>query len=164
MLVADGINCRAYGDIGAGKVWWNLYQNQNSTENIFVIQYKGDNKVLFAYGIAGAGSLMEVDYDNAGVRGRFYSNKYYFDVPTRIEKFEAIHDQTAANMRDYFSYVDPEGSATIFLDTGTSNSATTTYKTNIDIDVDIFQLLIYSGSSTNNIGYKLIRIYDKPIG
>lgn len=160
LLIRDGVNVLAFGDLGAGNVWWNLYRNTTNSNNVQVVAYKGGNVVCYGFSDgAGAGILHEVDYDNAGILGTFYSNRYSFGRRVMIRRIVILHDVSASGGTTAFSvyYRDIENTSNL-LQTVTYNSQSVS-KTTIEcqVETDFFQFGIVP--SNDDTGYKLIRIY-----
>lgn len=113
----------------------------------------------------GTGLLKEVDYDNAGATGAFYTNRFYFDGEVTITKIQIFHDVSNSSGNTEFSvqYRDPDNTSTDIMSDGvvqyTSQSVSKTEKT-INLKTDIFQLGIIG--SFDDIGFKLIRIFYEP--
>jgi hypothetical protein len=160
LLIRDGVNVLAFGDLGAGNVWWNCYQQPNAN-TITTFTYVGDNKVVFGSsdGAAG-GTLYIVDYDNAGTYGAFYSNRILFPSLSVIHKLILVHDVSNASGTTAFDvyHRDIDGD-TQFLKRASyvSQSVSRTVEDNIAIQADFFQIRIIP--SNDDTGYKLGRIY-----
>lgn len=161
LVVRDGRNALAYGDLGAGNVWWNLYKNIDNTSSINNLCYKGDNVMVFSYSDgAGAGLMKQVDYDNAGVSGVFYSNRISFEGEAMIRRFGVLHDRTntSGTSRFLLTYNDWSGA-------GQQTLADITYvsqdimKTRVEASLrtDLLQLTITP--SNDDLGYRAVRIY-----
>ena len=164
LLVRDGLNVRAYGDLGAGNVWWNITNNETNTQNVNCIHYLGDNKLLFAFSDAGtAGLLKEVDFDNAGTSGVFYSNRINFGEEVHIHRIDILHDVSAAagTTRFILSYRDIDGTLSTIQDTTYSSQSVNKTRIRANIKTDIFQLKLTQ--SNDDTGYKLIRIFYDPV-
>jgi len=162
LIFRDGKKVVAYGDLGAGNTFWKLYGS--ATNNINNIHYKGDNKLLVAFSDgAGGGDLYEIDYDNAGIIGDFYSNRYTFGGEVIIRRIKIFHDETnsAGTSRFTLGYNDINGSLSDIKDVQYTNQST--YKTVIDCDIqtDMFQL--YIAPQNDDLGYKLIQIFYEPV-
>lgn len=172
LLIRDGLYVKAFGNLGNGRVWWNCFYNETNSNHINNIAYKGDNKLLIAFqgASAGTGLLQEIDYDNAGVIGKFISNKIRFGQKVHIDKIEIVHDITNNAGTTQFEVHQKDLQGNINNAYGHSGLiATPTYvsqnvdETRIDCDIkeSIFQLGIVP--ITDDIGFKEIRIYYEPI-
>jgi len=150
LLVRDGDDILAYGDIGAGRVWWTLL---DGAATINVPTYKGDNVVL--YGDA-AENLFEVDLDNAGANGLFRSNKIYFEKEVDIKRIDIFHD-TATTYTLTVGETDLAGTTNTIEQRVYSGESVEVTRVNCNVRTDIFQLALTPGSGT--IGIKLIRIH-----
>lgn len=163
LVFRDGLDGIAYGDLGAGPAFWGLYRNNKNTSHIQNVHYKGDNKMLFAYDNVDDGYLVEVDYDNGGQYGKFYSNKYYFDSEVHISRIEIIHE--AANGAGFTTFLlfvrDTEGTESTIETRSYFQETTTKSRINCDIRTDIFQLAYFINQDTLDI--KQIRIFYEPI-
>jgi len=172
LVTRDGVNVLAYGDLGQGKVWWNIFQNTTNSNAINNITYKGDNKLLVAYSDgAGAGDMVEIDYDTAGVLGSWVSNKIRFGSKVHISRIEVTHGETdtsgtttirlAQRNTEGDTTTVARGDAGIIEDITYVNQAVTESVAQCDIKTSIFQL--YVASVTDTVGIKEIRIYYDPI-
>src|SRR3990167_202435 len=164
LLTRDGLNILAFGNLGAGNVWWKLFRNTANSQNINNILYKGDNKLLAAYSDgASAGKLVEIDYDNAGTTGAFYSNRYNFGSTVKIRRIDIFHDTTNTTGTTAFDVKHRLLDDTEETIESISYDSQSINKTRIqcDITADIFQLVIVP--QTDDMGIKLIRIYYDPI-
>lgn len=163
LLIRDGRNVFAFGNLGAGNIWWKPFRNVNA-QNINNIAYQGDNKFLIAYSDgAGAGKLVEIDYDNAGTTGAFYSNRINFGQTVKIRRIDIFHDTTNTTGTTAFDVKHrllDDTEETIQSISYDSQSVTKT-RIHCDIETDVFQLVI--SPTTDDLGYKIFRIYYDPI-
>lgn len=161
LILRDGLDVLAYGDLGAGKVWWKPYRNITNTNAINNILYKGDNVLTVSFSdSAGGGKLQQVDFDNAGQFGQLVSNRINFGGEVSIRKIVCLHDQVSAGTRFGVYYRDTENVDTLIEDKIYSSTITyTATKTRIDCDVrtDMFQLVLVP--VVGSIGFKSITIY-----
>jgi hypothetical protein len=165
LLVRDGLNVLAFGDLGAGNTWWKLYKNTANTNHINNIAYQGDNKLLVAYKGAtdGSGMLSQVDYDNAGISGAFYTNRISFGREVLIRRITLWHDVSASAGTTRFSVLhrNLDGTETEIRDVNYVNQSISKTIINTDpIVTDTFQLKI--SPSNDDTGFKRIRIYYDP--
>lgn len=160
LLVRDGLNVLAFGDLGAGPVWWNTYKNTLNAQNVQIVAYKGGNVVCYAFADgAGAGILDEVDYDNAGIIGAFYSNKYSFGRQVKIRRIVILHDVSSSSGTTRFGVYSRniEGTSSLVEDVTYNNQSVSKTVIGCDIETDMLQLAILPVS--DDTGYKLIRVY-----
>lgn len=165
LLFRDGINVKAYGNLGAGNVFWNCFRNTTNTNHITNIHYKGDNKVLYSFqgASAGTGLLQEVDYDNAGTVGNFYSNRY-FTPEERVYRFiDILHTVTNSGGASEFGvkYRDLDDNESNIISDGVIsylNQTVSRTQKAMNVRSNAFQLVLQG--STDDIGYKQIRITD----
>lgn len=155
LLVRDGVNVLAYGNLGAGRVWWNLYRYDSNT--ITNIQYKGDNKLLVA---DNATNLYEVDYDNKSIYGRFETNRINSAGQVWIRKILVYHTETAdvgTFAFDVISIDQNDDTTTIkqpsYINTGGISI------TRVDCNILTTNDKLRINPSNAGIGYKKIVIY-----
>ena len=165
LLVRDGRHILAYGDLGAGKVWWKMLRNPGA-EEINNISYKGDNVILMAFADNSAGDLIEFDMDNAGANDSFYANRMNFGQEVEIKRIEIIHDESDSAGDTNFDVISVRPDAAGTLDTieeiRYTNTSITKTTINTDIKTDNFQPRIRLLS--DDIGFRIIRIFYDPIG
>lgn len=164
LVVRDGLNVLAFGDLGAGNVWWNMYRNTTNTASITVLAYKGDNVMCFCFSdLAAGGYLKEVDYDNAGIVGSFFSNRYSFGREVSIRRIEIFHDISAVAGTTQFNLNERTFEDVVQLIKTLAYNSQSVSKSRIECNIrtDIFQFNIVP--SNDDTGYKLIRIYYEPI-
>lgn len=155
LLIRDGQYVLAFGDLGAGNVWW---KNHRDSATINMLAYQGSNKLLV--GTAGA-DLNQINYDNAGVNGVFRTNRMFFGNEVVIRRFDLIHDTTTANSTRAFFSERLYGGTTNTIFDRTWPTATRTTRFPADVKTDMFQLDITPSSGA--IGYNYIRIQYEPI-
>lgn len=164
LLVRDGINVLAFGDLGAGNVWWNCYQQPNANV-ITTFTYVGDNKMVFGSSDgSGGGTLYTVDYDNAGTYGAFYSNRIMFPTLSVIHKLILVHDLSNSSGTSGFDvyHRDMDGNLAFLKRASYVNqSVGRTVEDNIAIQADFFQIRIIP--QNDDTGYWLGRIYYAPV-
>ena len=167
LLVRDGRHVLAYGDLGAGKVFWKLFKNTTNSNEINNIHYKGDNVLLTAFqgASAGTGLLEEVDYDNSGVGtdAQFYTNRISFGTDVHINRIDLLHTVTNSGGNTEFNVFYRDLEDTVNTIEQVVHASVTATKTRIkcDIKTDVFQLRLTP--STGDLGYRLIRIYYEDI-
>lgn len=90
LLVADGANVLAYGDIGNGKkVWWPFYRHTNTIDALFFAGYINDPNVIPLSPLIAVNDGTNLKYirpfDTTTVAtGVFYTNNINFQRPVRI--------------------------------------------------------------------------------
>lgn len=160
LLVRDGRVVKRFGDLGQGRVWWNMYKNQTNSNNIAAIAYQGDNRLMsFFDDGSGDGKAMQVDYDNSGPGGEFKSNRISFPEEVEVDRIELIHDTTDSVGSTIFTVnsidvADTESAMKVVTHTNESTNRTTV---GADVKTDIFQLGLLPAN--DDIGYKLMRIH-----
>lgn len=163
-MVRDGLNVLFYGDLGAGNVWWKPYRNGTNSQNINNIFYQGDNKLLVAFSDgAGAGVLEEIDYDNVGTSGTFYSNRAALSQFSKIDEVEVLHTITnsAGTSRFQLAEVTLNDAENTFADFNYSNQSTNKSQQQISLEADIFKFRVVP--QNGSLGYSLFRFHDRPI-
>lgn len=166
LLVRDGFGIKAFGDLGAGRVWWSMYNNQESTtsKHLNFISAKGSNLILTGYApSAGAGLLYEIDPGGDSQAGIFYSNRIDFGQEVNIKRIDIIHDQTNSVGITAFSvwYRDTNDTETFIERPSYSSMSASRTRIQTHITTDIFQLKLTQDNDI--IGFKAIRIYYEPI-
>lgn len=162
-VVRDGLNALAYGNLGAGNVWWNMYRNLDNSSSISCLCYKGDNVMLFGYQNSSDGLIKQVDYDNAGLTGFFVSNRILFPKEVMIRKLLFIHDISAAAGTTSFTVNNRDienTSEQIKIVTYNSQSVSRT-PIETALRADFFQITFTQNN--DDTGYKLIRGYYETI-
>lgn len=102
LLVVEKDNVLAYGDLGAGKVfWYPLNNKQNAGQNIDAIAVIGTGKLIYGtQSSGGVEKLYKLDYyDNTGntVSTRLYTNRYSFPRKVWVRRIEVQHDTFSAS-------------------------------------------------------------------
>ena len=159
LLVRDGRFGLILGDLGAGNVWWRNFRNITAN-NLTTLFYQGDNKIIFC---TADSKIFQIDYDNIGVNGDFYTNRYSFGTEVIVNRIEILHDTSnlAGTTRFFISYNDHTGTLSTIKDSTYINESTN--KTRIDTPFQTDMLQLNVSPSNDDIGYYLIRIYYEPI-
>lgn len=159
VMYRDGLNVVAYGDLGAGNVFWKPYHNSTNSSNIDHIAYKGDNVLLIAYEDGDDGNLEEVNYDNTGVTGQFLSNRYVFEAETQMKGLDLIHDVTNSTGTSTFtlSSRNIEDTDNLIEQRSYVNQEATKSEFDYTETVDFFQFKLVP--SQDNLAFKLFRIH-----
>lgn len=160
LLVRDGTDVLAYGDLGKGKVFWRLASNRTNALAINNFIYKGDNKLLIAYSNgSGGGLLKEIDYDDAGIAGELVTNRIDFGAKVWIRRIVILHTETNGAGISVFSVLnlDSEGSSATIRNVSYSNQEVTETRIDTNIYTDYFQLKITP--SNDAIGYRRVVIF-----
>jgi len=99
LLIRDGKEVLAYGDLGKGNVWWRMYQADTSSGNsMYALGYKGSGTVLVGFIDPNATQkLVEAKINTTGVVGKFYSNQYLTGKHVAIRRIEIDHTETPDN-------------------------------------------------------------------
>lgn len=164
LIVRDGINCLAFGDLGRGKVWWNLSRPLFSGSLINCPFYKGNSVMLFGNVNGTAGELTEVDFKNTGVDGVFYSNRMPMATENIVRRVELLHtpsNSSGATIYDVGSRDELTDTTTTFHTFSETNETISYRRIEANIRTQVFQLVI--DPSTYSLGYKMMRIYHEPI-
>ena len=158
LLVRDGRHVRAYGDLGAGKVWWRCASTAASTDgDISNIAHVGDNKIVLSYDNTGGDPfLKELDYDNTSSSGIFFSNRYDFPAETHIKRIEVIHKRVAGNL--VMTCNDEEDNVVSLSEIITTDTVSSKTRREINYLCDTFQYR--QGQGPGEI--RLIRIFYEP--
>lgn len=157
LIVRDGTNVLAFGNVGSGNIWRSVYE---ASQVVNSLAYKGDNKLLVLHTDgAGAGNIKELDFDDAGSNGIFYSNRIDFGEEVVIDRIEILHELTeAAGVTRFLIYEhDLNDNLNTIHDASYTNESVSKTEFNTNIKTDTFQLAISLLNDT--IGFKRIRIY-----
>jgi len=160
LLVRDGTDILAYGDLGKGKVFWRIASNRTNSQAINNFIYKGENKLLLAYSDgSGGGLLKEIDYDNAGIYGELVTNKIDFGSKVWIRKIVILHTETNGAGTSAFNVfsLDSEGDSTTIRNVSYSSKTVTETRIDTNIYTDYFQLKITG--SNDDIGYRRVVVF-----
>lgn len=154
LIVRDGTYALAYGDLGAGNVWWRFYKNDVNTQDIQNILSIGSNEVLLTFSdAAGGGRLQLLDLDDIGSSGVFYTNRF-FEEESVIKRIELLHDTTASS-RFYIYHRDVADTET---ELWTETTAADTNRTRIDMVLQTDLAQIKLAPQNDDLGFKRIRI------
>ena len=159
VVVRDGQHVRAFGDLGAGKVWWRCAKtNLDTDDDINNIIYRGDNKLLICYRDTSTNPFIkELDYDNTGSTGIFYSNRFPFSTESMIKKIEVLHKKAVGSYT--LSDNDTEDTAIALSELITTAASDAKTVREVNYRTDIFQYR--QGQGPGEI--KLIRIFHEPV-
>lgn len=159
VVVRDGQHVRAFGDLGAGKVWWRCAKtNADTDDDINNLIYRGDNKLLICYRDTSTNPFIkELDYDNTGSTGIFYSNRFPFSTESMIRKIEVLHKKAVGTY--IFSANDTEDTTVTLTETITTAADDAKTVRGVDYRTDIFQYR--QGQGPGEI--KLIRIFHESV-
>ena len=164
LLVASDYEALAYGNLGAGNVFWRPYRSAGN-RTITAMLYRGDNRMLYAYKTSAATEkLIQIDYDNIGVNGTFYTNHYFFDDFKNVKRIDYLHDLTnsAGTSRFQLEYRKHSGGGTEIIEDKTyTNESTNRTRIDCEIKTDVFQL--YFVPTTDDIGITSLRIYGDAV-
>lgn len=163
LLVRDNKDILAFGDLGAGKVWWRTYRNNVNTQPLNFVCYKGDNMILTGSSDgASGGVLSELDLDNVGLAGLFYTNREVLPGEAQFKRFVALHDlsATAGTTRFQIIYRDHANFATnVILDREYLSQSVIKTQEDIDVKTDLFQA--YISPQNDDIGFYFLKFeYD----
>ena len=158
LLVRDGQHVRAYGNLGAGNVWWRLAKTSADTDgDINNIIYRGDNKLLICYqDTGGADYIKELDYDNTSASGLFFSNRYLMPAETKIRRIEVLHKKNASSL--LMTLNDTEDAVVSLSEVITTLSTQAKTRREINYTTDVIQYR--QGQGPGEI--RLIRIFHEP--
>lgn len=149
LLIRDGRLLKAYGNIGAGKAWWNVHRE---SANISTPFYKGDNVLIWS---DVNGVMKEIDLDNGGANGLFYSNRYIFDRQVKVRRIDII-TETTTSYDCTLSYRDQADTSNT-IQQFSNQTGTNIFRIQADITTDIFQLALTPQDGA--IGIRAIRIH-----
>lgn len=160
LIVRNDYQALAFGDLGNGRVFWKPFSSVG-TRTLTCVFYRGDNKMLYAYQQTDVTEVLkEIDYDNIGVNGVFYTNQIFFPSEVVIKRIDVLHDVTnsAGTSRFQLNYRKHSGGTVDLIeDKSHVNQSTNKTRINTNIRTDVFQ--IYFAPVTDDIGITSIRIY-----
>lgn len=165
LIIRDGIDVLAYGDLGQGKVFWRAYRTSAPTySSVTAVGYKGSNKILVGFVEAGSGEkLHEVNIRNAGVVGGFYSNHYQLGGHVAIRRIEIDHTETANPATNGFALTLYDGVGNQLYTAAPSYVNQTIQQTRLDVDAFARDVQLYLYPSNGAMGFRQIRIYGESI-
>lgn len=165
LLVRDGINVLALGDLGLGRrVWWKPLRNFTNSNSINCIAYKGSDKVLIAFASGSAGALEETDMTEAGLGGKFYGNRTIMPVECAMRRFEMLHTPVTGVYRFTVANKDETDTESTIYDTNPGSVSgvwSSKYRRELDLKSDQYQLSL--SPSNGAPGFKFLRIFYDPI-
>lgn len=161
LVTRDGRDILMFGDLGQGKVWWRSMKNTTNTQEISCLAYQGDNKLLYGFGNgSGGGFLYDLDFDNVGNFGIFYSNRYVLEAEIKPQKFIVLHDTSNSSGQSRFvvSYRDHNDNTNTLIDRTFTNVSAQRTEENIDLlpTTEIFQFSL--SPSQDDLGFYQFRI------
>lgn len=163
-LVRDGPYVLAFGDLGAGKVWWKMVGNVG-LNNLNIVMHKGDSVILFAgTDGAGGGTLYEVDMKNSGSDGVFRTNQLNFGGEAKVKRIDLYHDatNTAGTTTIQLATLDDSGSLATIEDRVHVNQNVKFDRFDCDVKVQGTSQF-FLNPQNDDIGYRVIRIYYDPV-
>lgn len=158
LLICENKNLLAFGDLGAGKVFW--YPTTNYISNMDSVLGLGGNSILFGNEASGNELLLKVDLDDGGVGvGTFYSNKYNFPSKIWVRKIEVEHStlSVSGEVLDV-GYVNNSGSSISLGQRQYSDNGAQTHS-RIDCNVLGDAFTFYVGVSASGLTIRKITIY-----
>jgi len=164
LLFRDGRNVIAYGDLGVGNVFWKPFRNTDNSFALNNISYKGGQKLLVAYSDgSGGGTLGEVDYDNGGTVGDFFTNRLFLGSEVVVNQIDILHDITnaAGVSRFKVSERDIDDNTNVVADINHTNQSISHSRVNVDIKSNLLQLNIIPFNDI--LGIKLLRATYEPV-
>ena len=156
-IIRDTTKVKAFGNLGSGRVWWNMYKDQVNGFSLSAIAYLGGNQLLTS---SSGGTLLDItDYDNTGSAGQFFSNRTYFEDEAEIGEIELVHDSANGSGNTDFDIasVTVSGASQTIESIAYVNQTTTKTKFSSDVKSDIYQMVLEP--KNDDIGYKLIRTH-----
>lgn len=157
LLVCDGLNVKAFGSIGLGKVWWTIGAG-NATLKMVGNQGNGN----FVFGFA-TNTLYQLNTASVGTSGGpFYTNRYQFGQEVMIRRIVIVHTATVAGTNRFIFYSrDTENTSSAMVDKtySTAGIVRTTIETNTRSD---FFQGVFSWQN-GAMGLKEIVVYFDPI-
>lgn len=166
LLVRDGKDVLAYGDLGQGKTFWRPYRTEAGSYATFTaIGYKGGDTILVGYTDAGSGieKLYQVDLNTAGLGGIFKSNHYLLNGHVAIRRIEVDHTQTPASGTNGFYLTLIDGSGNILHTQSTSYTDNQQQHTRIDLDAFARDVQVQFYPTNGAMGFRQIRLYGESI-
>lgn len=156
LLVTDGVNVKAFGDIGHGKVWWPLALGQ---ANLKMVAGQGNGKFVFSYA---TNTIIQYDIAAISFLSQFTTNRYEFGREVMIKRIVLVHTATTAGTNRFILYFrDTEQNTSIMVDKtySTAGIVRTVIETEQRAD---FAQFIFSGLN-GFIGLKMLRVYYEAI-
>lgn len=160
LIIRSGANILAYGNLGKGNVWWNMFRADGT---ITALGYKGGSVVLVGFPDGSTEKLKEVNVANAGIIGEFDTNRFLPGQNIAIRRIEIDHTRTPVSGLEafYFRMFDNVGDS--ILNVLNEYTSTPVSKTRIDCDVFTDDFYAQILPSNGSMGFREIRIYGESI-
>lgn len=164
LLIRDGSDLLAYGDAGGeGKVWWRAYRTSATGYATFtMVRYKGNGVVTLGYNISGA-KLGEINLNNAGLLGAFYSNHELAGQNIAIRRIEIDHTETPSSGVNAFFVQLFDRVGNVLHSETKSYTNTPTSHSRIDLDAFVDDIQLCLSPSNGAMGFRQIRVYGESI-
>lgn len=165
LLIRDGQDVLAYGDLGQGKVWWRPYRTQAASGTVFTaLGYKGADTILTGYQNGSAVSkLYSVELNTAGLGGVFYSNHYQLGSHVAIRRIEIDHTLTPASGTHAMFLQVKDMSGTVLYSGTISYTNDPKQTSRVDLDAFAYDVQIQIYPTNGSMGFRQIRIYGESI-
>lgn len=167
LLIRDNKDVLAYGDLGGGgKVWWRVYRTAANSYTAFTaLGYKGNNIILVGYtdGQSAVEKLAQIEINNAGIVGNFYSNHELAGQNIAIRRIEIDHTKTPSSGINAFTFILYDKVGDVLHSATPSYTNTPTSQTRIDLDAFADDIQIYLAPSNGAMGFRQIRVYGESI-
>lgn len=166
LIVRDNTDVLAFGDLGAGKVWWRMWRaNTGSYSSFTAIGYKGNNTILIGYtdSTSAVEKLKEIAIRNAGIIGAFYSNNELAGQNIAIRRVEIDHTETpASGINAFLLQLKDRVGNNLYSDTVSyTNNPQSQSRIDLDAFCDMLQVVITP--SNGAMGFRQIRVYGETI-
>lgn len=157
LYVRDGNAVLAYGNLGEGNVFYYPFKHQTASNELNVIFYIGDNKLLTSADTS-AQRLNLIDFDTFADQAQWESNFYSFAGKVWIRRIEVQTETLESGGNITFSYVDKNNSAsTMMTMTFASDGAISEKKAfcNIFTDIAKFRVTFAAGNTKGVLKIKI---------
>lgn len=139
VVIRDNYNVICYGDVGAGKVFWNMYEvTEASTNGITFILGMTAKKLIYGYRTASAkGALQQIDLDGTEGGARIVTNQISGGVRTWVRRIDVEQDNVATYVGTYFFYWTPDGAQNTITNIDQNSGATATVPRHYRINCNV---------------------------
>lgn len=165
LLVVEQDHVLAFGDLGAGKVFWYPITNRPHTGRpLDAILPIGNGQIIYGTETSGGvEKLYKLDFYSTGSTSttNFYTNKISFPRRVWIRRIDVVHDQfTTGTGIALYNILNTGAADQIAIRSYTLDGATNVSRYDANIYTDVLQLLLqWSGSPK---GFNKITIYYEP--
>lgn len=156
IVIRDSDELICYGDVGAGRVFWNLADTSFSLTAILAITPK---KILYSYLTGGGtGVLNQIDLDGTENGAQIVTNPISGGVRLWIRRVDVEQDNVSSYVATRFRYYQPDGNLNEFAyieqNIGATSQVPRHYRVNTNVLGDNYSIQVQQESNFSPI-YKI---------